>query len=97
MYYTQPLGSKVILGRELFDTSLATVFLNADVLLSAEVTCDPACWNKTHFKPGTKLAVRDLYRHSPAEKAMAVVGEDYAVHLGPDGGSAALKFTPIPV
>ena len=93
LMYKQPIGAELILGRELADGGLSMVFVNANLVTHADVTCDEACWAKTGFAKGTRLSVRDLWLHGPAKEAVAVAGQPYAVHLAPGGQSAMFKFT----
>lgn len=103
LFYEEPLGQRLVLGRALQDESLAAVFVNNfpslphDTLQQHLVTCDAACWSASavpsHWTPGTRLAVRDLWTHGPALEAVAIVGEPYSVLLDDSGGSAMFKFT----
>jgi len=91
--YSQPLGSRLVIGRELYDGSLAAVFTNNGIWTEG-IECDAKCWAKTHFKPGTPLIVRDMYAKAPATTPTAIAGEAYQVSLPGWGHSAVLRFTP---
>ena len=71
-------------ARELADGGVALVMANRGVS-PANVTCDAACWQKTPFKIGTRLSLRDLWAHAPPkEPALAnglVVPEPLTLEL----------------
>lgn len=100
--YDEPLGQTLVLGRALYDGSLAAVFVNnypplATATGQRQVTCDAACWAGSavpqDWAKGTRLSVRDLWTHGPARQPVAIVGEPYSVLLDDNGGSAMFKFT----
>lgn len=93
LVYKQPLGSEVIIARDLDDGGVAMVFLNANFVESTNVTCDAKCWSQTTFPAGTMLDVRDLWNHSEAALPRAVSGKPYSVPLYAGGYSATFKFT----
>lgn len=98
LVYEEPLGERLVLGRELADGGLAAVFVNSFPDSGRRnVTCDAICWSKVpqQWPPGTPLAVRDLWKHGPADVPAAVVGEPYSVLLNGQGNSAMFKFTTV--
>ena len=83
-----------IWGKTLSDGGLALVFINADKVLSANLTCDAACLGIAGWEPAQKLAVRDLWAKADAAPTTAAVGISVA-NLEPSGGVAMFKLTPV--
>ena len=70
-------------------------------LPSAARLCDAACWQKTPFKIGTRLSLRDLWAHAPPkEPSLAhglVVPEPLTLELGGYWDeSRVFKVSPLP-
>lgn len=85
--------SNIIWARNLSDGSVAIVFVNSG-WLTRTVTCGQKCWSHLPFKTGTTVTVRDLWKHAPAEEAVAIVGSPYSVSVGGTGESRMFKFIP---
>jgi len=83
---------KAIWAKELKSGDVALMFEN-NMPLTSRVTCDADCWSQLPFAPGTKLHVRDVWAHGPAENAMAYAGEPYTVSLAGNGESALYKLS----
>jgi hypothetical protein len=83
-----------IWGKTLSDGGLALVFINADKVLSANLTCDAACLGIAGWEPAQKLAVRDLWAKADAAPTTAAVGIS-VTNLEPSGGVAMFKLTPV--
>ena len=97
LVYTKPGGTLAVWGRELSSGALAAVFADNNPWGST-VTCDAACWAKTHFKSGQKLAVRDLWSHGPPGdlNATVVVPAPYAIAFAKGNGEFRMfTFTPV--
>ena len=73
---------------------LALVFINADKVLSANLTCDAACLAIAGWEPAQKLAVRDLWAHTDGPQTTAAVGIS-VTDLPPSGGVAMFKLSPV--
>lgn len=89
--------SHVIWARNLSGGSVAMVFVN-DGWATRDVTCGEKCWSALPFKKGTRLTVRDLWAHAPAEAPIAIAGTPYSVFVAgfwSIGDSRMFKLTPV--
>lgn len=87
------LVDKAVWAKELSHGNVALMFEN-NIAFTSKVTCDADCWSQLPFASGTKLHVRDVWTHGPAEVATAIAGESYSVSLAGNGGSALYKLSP---
>jgi len=87
-----PLVDKAIWAKELKRGYVALMFEN-NMPMTSKVTCDADCWSQLPFAPGTKLHVRNVWAHGPAEIATAYAGEPYTVSLAGNGESALYKLS----
>lgn len=89
--------SYVIWARNLSGGSVAMVFVN-EGYATRDVACGVKCWSALPFKKGTRLAVRDLWAHAPAEMPTAIAGTPFSVFVAgfwSIGDSRMFKLTPV--
>jgi len=91
--YLAPVSSTFnIWAKPLKDGIQAVVFLN-NANVETDVTCDEACFQKMGFKSNQNLRIYDYWAHKDIGTTMAV--SYTATQLSPQGGTAALRFTPL--
>jgi hypothetical protein len=80
-------------GKTLSDGGLALVFINADPLLAANLTCDTACLGLAGWEPAQQLSVRDLWARADVAPTTAAAGLS-VTNLPANGGVAMFKLLP---
>jgi hypothetical protein len=87
------LSTTNVWGRHLHGGDYALLFVNVGVV-TADVTCDMACWAAAGLEPSRSFAVRDLWQNKSAG-ILSTAKAFTARALEPGGGVAMFRLTPL--